>query len=215
MDSIIKYTDTYDHNKEFIIVSNGCGDDVFEYLESIKHHFTNIKILKYPKALGYTVATNIGIKNCKGEYVLLYNNDNVLLEQGQDDWLNYLYEPFKEDKKMGITGCHTLFCPSANRNFILFFCALIKRNLFKELGYLDEIFNPGAGEDTDFCCKTLDAGYNIKCVSEPVLADGFYTDWYPIWHKAEVTVKDNVWWNWDEVFERNGRILKERYQKEK
>lgn len=40
------------------------------------------------------------------------------------------------------------------------FCVYIKRRVMKEIGYLDEIFGRGYGEESDFCMRCRRAGYS-------------------------------------------------------
>jgi GT2 family glycosyltransferase len=42
-----------------------------------------------------------------------------------------------------------------------FFCAAFTRKLLEEIGYLDEQFSPGGGEDIDFCVRTQRLGKKL------------------------------------------------------
>ena len=203
LESIEKYTDLTDG--DIIVVANGYNGD----LSSLK----NCKVLSYPERIGYTKATNIGIKESKGDFVILLNDDAVLLEQEKDLWIKMLLDPF-EDEKVGITGPMLTHCGASDREFIIFFCACIKREMFDKLGLLDEIFNPGFGEDADFSIKIQDAGY--KMIQVPVKSDSYYepkkmVGGFPIFHEGEITFKDVKGGN--ELLQRNKLILAKRYRK--
>ena len=206
LESIIKYTNLNLKTTEVIVVCNGCIDDSANYVRSL-----GFKCIEVKEAIGYTKATNIGIKEAIGEFVILLNNDTILLEQENNSWLEIMEEPFK-NPKTGITGPIKSYCDKANREFIIFFCAMIRRSLFDEIGLLDEIFSPGGGEDTDFCIRAENSGYinvQVPVGEQNILVDDMLVGSYPIYHKAEATVFGLD--NWNEIFSRNGEILRERY----
>ena len=77
LQSIVKYTNL--NNTEVIVVANGCVDSTADYVRDLSNTYPSIKLINEKEGLGYTKATNIGIKASLGEYVVLLNNDTVLL----------------------------------------------------------------------------------------------------------------------------------------
>ena len=208
LEAIMKNTSPED--LEIIIVANGCTDGTEEYIRNLQTLF-NIKLLSFKDALGYAKANNEGIKIATGEYIVLLNNDAFLIEQPKNTWLNMLKKPFLFNEKVGITAPLIGHSDPANRDFAVFFCVMIKREVFDKIGLLDEVFGVGGGEDTDFCIKAVDIGYTMVQVPEvqtfhngTMVAGGF-----PIYHKGEATVFDNPEWN--NIFKHNSHILAERY----
>jgi GT2 family glycosyltransferase len=212
VDSLLKFTDFTD--KELVIVANGCKDGTEEYLRLLAQSYPFVRVVFDPAPLGYTKATNVGIRKATGEYVVLLNNDVVLLEQQRDQWVKFLLQPFLQDEKVAVTG--PLVGPSVcGQDFVIFFCAMVRRNLFDILGQLDEVFTPGGGEDTDFCIRAVNAGYRIVQVptNERLPAaeglHGIVVGVFPIYHRGEATVNDLP--NWTQVFQRNSELLMQRY----
>jgi len=205
IESIFKFTDMKD--VEIIVVASGCLEETKQYLES-----QSVKFVWFKDKIGYVSAVNEGIKASKGKYIVLLNDDTAVL---WGTWLDIFKKPFLEDPKVGITGPLKFFwnCRGVVRNAIGFFCVMIKRTLFDELGLLDEIFNPGMGEDGDFSIKAEMAGY--KLVQVPTEAprefgQGVTRMDFPIYHRGNGTFsadlhKKNV------VVDRNTKILEERY----
>jgi beta-1,4-mannosyl-glycoprotein beta-1,4-N-acetylglucosaminyltransferase len=161
--SIIEQTDL--EKVEVIVVANGCTDDTREFVESLGEPF---KLIWLDEAAGYPRATNAGIMAAKGEYVVLLNNDTAILEfKEKNYWINALKEPFTLFDKVGITGPLKGYCPFVDASdtvgepFMIFFCVMMRRSLFDEIGLLDEDFTPGGGEDTAFSWKALHAGYQL------------------------------------------------------
>lgn len=80
-------------NIEVIVVDNHSADDSLEYLEKNKW----IKLIKNEHAAiggqGHKQALDIGIKAAKGEWVLLFHSDTIVLKQGWDaDLLNLVQQ---------------------------------------------------------------------------------------------------------------------------
>ena len=101
----------------------------------------------------------------------MLNNDIVLLDQHKNDWLNILLKPFLFDSDMGITGPLLLKCPVTNKDFIVFFCAMLKKSLFDEIGGLNEIYSPGSGEDIEFSIISQNNGFKIQQVPIDVVSE--------------------------------------------
>lgn len=101
---------------------------------------------------------------------------------------------------------------NVDREALAFWCVMMKRELFEELGLLDEIFNPGMGEDGDFCIKAALNGHPL--VQVPVDETHVFKkekqppSTFPIMHRGSGTFG---WLDAGGLIERNKRILDERY----
>lgn len=217
VESIFKYTNM--NNVELVISANGCTDNTKNYLEHLEHKFndlgfsSNFKYVWNDAPLGYPKATNEGLKVCTGEYIVLLNNDTVLLNQTKNTWLDLLEAPFKHDVNAGIVGPIKEYSPEANSEFIIFFCAMIHRRVFNRLGLLNEDYGIGSGEDTEFSIEALRAGFSIyECGEKKVLDASSYTGEFPIYHCPESTMRDtSLVKDWDIQFKNNGRLLHRKY----
>lgn len=209
IESLIKYTDF--SQTELIIVANGCTDGTREYVESLTIPHT---LLWYDEALGYTKSTNLGIKASSGEYIVLLNNDTEVLPSPQNYWLEKLQSPFGNNDKMALTGSLKLFDPDIKHDFIVFCCAMVKKDIFDRLGLPDEIFSPGYGEDIDFSMRVLQNGYQWECIDETVPINGTNVGNFPLWHKGNKTFGEIPEYG-NYYVQRNRKILVERYNKPK
>lgn len=206
LESIRQYTTRKDI--EVLVVANGCKDGTRAYVESLGDPF---KLLWFDEPLGYTKATNEGIKAAKGEYLCLMNNDVVLLGQPPDTWLQMLEAPFA-NPKCGITGPMKAYSPETGRMFVIFFLVMFKKELIDKFGLLDESFSPGFGEDTDFCLKIENAGYEIVQVPDyecSISGGNFMVGHFPLYHKGEGTFAN--WPGGEELLRHNRNILMSRY----
>ena len=74
---------TYE-NYEIVIVENGSeAKEIFEYYTSLKE-YDNIRVVTYEKPEGqngfnYSAVNNFGVKQTKGDYILLLNNDTEVI----------------------------------------------------------------------------------------------------------------------------------------
>lgn len=211
VESILQHTDFQD--VELIVVANGCEDDgTVKYIADLRNTLGNhFSVIDINRACGYTKAINIGISISKGDYIVLLNNDTQILGS---NWLDMLVAPFLLDEAVGITGAAKNYHKETQSEFLLFFCAMTKRDILNRVGGIDPIFNPGYGEDIDYCNKLKRLGYKIVQVPNDIrLTDVRPTDQhtlqFPIWHKGSVTVKDVE--DWSKVVPRNEKILLERY----
>lgn len=215
LESIVKFTDL-DH-VDVLVVCNGAPLET----RTICHEYP-VSYLWSDEPLGFSRACNLGIEHRRdSDFIVLLNDDVILLDQEKNTWLNQLQQPFA-DPRMGITGSLKQFCPSAQREFLLFFCVMIRTKMLDEIGVLDEVFGIGAGEDCDLSCRAVDYGWKIQAVPDapPTYADrgdpslpayqqGHWVTSSPIYHLAGATVGKVE--GFQDTFARNAEILRKRY----
>lgn len=196
IDSIIKHTDMAD--VELVISANGCTDNTRAYLDYLVTAIPNLYVAWSDAPLGFAKATNKGIKVCKGDKVVLLNNDTVILDKG---WLEKL------DSNGDISAVWTQFSHITQRRFAVFFCVMIDPKVFQTIGFLNEDYDTGGCEDIEFCFEAEKAGFKIDANWD----DGSF----PIYHKAEGTVHDETLvQDWSNKFLLNELKLAEKYNKE-
>jgi GT2 family glycosyltransferase len=226
VDSIINYTSMDD--LEIIIVANGAKQELWDYSNNLSNEGYPVSILWYPEALGPVPALNVGIKESKGDFILLLNDDCEILPHPKDKWLNDLLEPFS-DPKMMITGPSMIRTHIMGNNellflnkedieygFIIFFMALIRRQAFDEVGLLDETLH--CGVDLDFCLKMRRKGYLIQQVpkDDKLWHNGgnLLIGSFPMYHQGEGTVHDHYGVEqWTKILKTDAETLKNRYGK--
>jgi glycosyltransferase involved in cell wall biosynthesis len=202
VDSILKYSNIKDI--ELIISYNGCTDNTKRYLDYLISCFeyhgcgNQIKYYKSDLPLGFAKAMNYGIELATCDKIVLLNNDTVILG---DNWLEKL------DTGAGISSVWTQYSPITKRRFAVFFCVMIKRNVFDTIGLLNEEYNTGGCEDIEFCYEAEEAGFRIDTRFD----DGSF----PIYHAAEGTVHDETLvQDWSNKFLLNELRLAKKYNKE-
>ena len=186
LESILKYTDLSDI--EVIIVANGCGEDgTSEYVDSLPKNF---KLVWFEEGIGFTKATNEGVKVSTGDIIILMNNDVVLLPQEKNEWLRFLCDPLKD--KIGLTCNLKIWDESVERHFGVFFLCAFPRHIWDMCGPLDESWSPGGGEDIEFNLKVEQLGYKILQVPDEVnvIKDGINVNRFMSYHPGEGTMMD-------------------------
>jgi len=155
---------------EIIVVANGSHDGTQEYVKGLGY-----KLVDFSDPIGYPKAANEGIKVASTDYVILLNDDVVMID---NEWVEKLLSPFV-DEKIGIVGLHKKWHQMACGYYVTFFCVAIRKTLFDEIGLLDEIFSPGTCEDVDFCIRATKAGYKLAEV-DFLLEHKYQTTWYGV-----------------------------------
>ena len=165
---------------EIIVVDDGSTDDSVEFL---KDSFPQVKVLAKEKNEGFSSAVNLGVKNAKGEIIVLLNTDIV----PSKDFLSFLLPHFA-DPEIFAVGCldesvekgkivlrgrgigwwqrgflvhqrgevqktNTLWVSGGSGAF--------RKSLWEKLGGLDEIYNPFYWEDIDLSYRVQKSGFKI------------------------------------------------------
>lgn len=217
LESIFTYSNVSDI--ELIISANGCTDDTFEYLGSLKEKFKylgleqNIKIAWSDQALGFSRATNAGIKLATTDLIVLLNNDVLLLPQEKNYWLDCLANVFKNDRA-GISCVVKSHSEPAGRDFAIFFCVMIHRNVFNTIGLLNEEYGVGGGEDTEFSILAENAGFTVVEALQKIWSaeSNLFTGEFPIYHRGEGTVHDTTLVpNYNDIFLDNSLKLAKKF----
>ncbi|MBU4352837.1 MAG: glycosyltransferase, partial [Nanoarchaeota archaeon] len=179
---------------EIIVVDNASFDNSREFILST---YPDVVLIQPERNLGFAGGCNLGIKNSRGEYIVLLNNDTVV----DVNWLKELVAIADSDKEIAIVGSKLLFKHNPNEiqnagsyltstgdggdigfrqpdegqydttREAMAVCGasmLIRRTLIEEIGALDEDF-VAYYEDTDLCYRTRLYGKKIVFASKSVV----------------------------------------------
>ncbi|MFA7365369.1 MAG: glycosyltransferase family 2 protein [Patescibacteria group bacterium] len=95
LDSIFK-ADLEGVEYEVILIDNNSGDN----LEDLNSEYSKLKLIKNDKNLGMGGGNNLGVKNSKGEYVLILNPDTEI----KRDSIKKMFEYIKNREDVAIVG---------------------------------------------------------------------------------------------------------------
>ncbi len=99
VDSILEHTRDFEY--EIIVVDNASTDGV---VDVIKSYGTKVKAIFLKQNLGFAGGNNLGIKEAKGDYILLLNNDTELI----DNSLPLIYLWMEAHRKVAVSSCQML-----------------------------------------------------------------------------------------------------------
>lgn len=96
---------TYPNYEIVIIENNSVEDRTFAYYEKLKAQDERIRVVVWKDVFNYSLITNFGVAQSKGEYILLLNNDTeVITPNFMEEMLGYC---MRED--VGICGARLFY----------------------------------------------------------------------------------------------------------
>lgn len=152
---------------EIIIVDNASEQPTRDFVIHQGRH-PNVKVILNKENRLWSPANNQGILNASfdSEYLLLLNSD---IEVFKDNWINSLQEPMRKWSNVGITGIQFNFDPVwPTLGAIDGCCFMIRRQLIKEIGLLDEQY-PWNGAGAVFTYQAWKKGWYYYHVDDPSL----------------------------------------------
>jgi len=117
------------------------------------------RVIKNSENKGYAKAVNQGAEKSYYRFFLILNNDCELQDGAVDELLKNM-----EDERVGVSTA----CPVGSQG-PQGCCWMISRNLFKEVGPMDEQFEFGAFEDTDYWRRIEERGLEVRVVKEAIV----------------------------------------------
>lgn len=211
-------------NLEVIVVDNGSSDGSRGLLQQYQKKYPNFKTVLLEKNTGFAGGNNIGIKQAKGEYIILLNSDTVVTK----GWIRGLIYHLA-NRKVGLVGPLTnaigneakievkyknlkgleafasrLALENSGKYFeinnLAFFCVAGRRSVWKKIGPLDERFQFGTFEDDDYCLRVKNAGFRLLC------AEDVFVHHYLGKTRNKI---DNM----DKIFDENKRKFEQKWKK--
>ena len=187
LDSIWRNT-TYP-NYEVIVVDNGSTDGTRELLEATARVRPALRVAANQSNRGFAAACNQGVRLAQGWIVCLLNNDTVVAP----GWLSPMVQALRNDRRAGLVGPVSNAVGNEARVQVAYagieempawasrwvaehegetlelpmlalFCAALRREVWEEIGELDERFEVGMFEDDDYCRRIRQAGYKLLCL---------------------------------------------------
>jgi GT2 family glycosyltransferase/SAM-dependent methyltransferase len=170
---------------ELIAVDDASSDKTVQYLPKVE----GITVVRLEKNSGFIAAVNAGLEMARGRYVVLLNNDTVVLP----GWLDALVRTVEVEENVGVVGAKLLYPDGRLQeaggiiwrdgtglnygrygdaedpafNFVRDVdycsgaCLLVRKEILDVLGGLDRRYSPAYYEDTDLAFAARKLGYRV------------------------------------------------------
>lgn len=175
-------------NFTVIVVDNRSTDGS---VKMVRRNFPRVKLIENKMNVSYAKANNQGIRRAlreKADYMFLLNNDTKII---QNDWLMRMVKIAEANPDVGIVGCKLIhpdgkiqhagggigvmgtfhhvggkhdngtYDEIKDVDYVTGAAFMIKGELVKKIGLLDEGFYPAYFEDADYCVRAKMAGYRV------------------------------------------------------
>ena len=178
-------------NLEVIVVDNASTDDTPACLRAWAANGSDRHVIFNADNRGFAAANNQGLAMASGEYLVLLNNDTYVTP----GWIATLVSHLRRRKTLGMIGPVTNNIGNEARIDIqyndmdgmlaaavdytarhagqltplrtaAFFCVMLRRAVYDDVGPLDEAFGIGFFEDDDYCRRVEQAGWTIACADD-------------------------------------------------
>ena len=95
---------------------------------------------------------------------MLFNDDAWVEGSEADgrDWLRAYIDALEADPKLGLVGPHGCDSPALGERILFFWCVMLRKKLWDEVGGLDDVTFRNYGGDDDYCARVKKAGYSIR-----------------------------------------------------
>jgi len=149
---------------EVVVVDNGSSDGTREMLEEQSKSRPNISVIRNESNLGYQKAVNIAVPRSRGKYLLLFNDDAWVDSPEPDgrDWLRTLVDELESGPKVGLVGPHAGESPALHKPILYFWCVMLRRATWDDVGELDDVTFFNYGGDDDYCERLRAKGYEVR-----------------------------------------------------
>jgi GT2 family glycosyltransferase/glycosyltransferase involved in cell wall biosynthesis len=175
--------------------------------------------------LGFAGGVNAGMAHATGDYLVVLNNDTIVTP----GWARGLRRHFEREPQLGLLCPVTnnignearVELPGDGPEAVLaaaraytrvhagqwmrlqtaaFFCVMLPRRVWAQIGPMDERFFPGFFEDDDYCRRLQAAGYEIGCAEDVF-----------VYHELSASFDQEGARRKQEIFERNRRLYEEKW----
>ena len=177
-------------NYEIIVVDNNSEDGTPDYLQTVTHEHSHVKIILNATNYGFAKANNQGIEISSGEHIVLLNNDTIVPRGWLSRLLHHLGDPEigivgpmtnaigneakievpyrtwseMEDFAAAHVAAHHL--QIADIKMLAMYCVAFRRETYEKIGPLDEQYGIGMFEDDDYSERIKAAGLRVVCAAD-------------------------------------------------
>ncbi|MCC7175609.1 MAG: glycosyltransferase [Bryobacterales bacterium] len=189
LESVLAYTEQGCY--ELIVVDNASTDGTLDLARSLQEAGAPVRIIQLDRNCGFAAGNNRGAEAAGGEFLVLLNPDTVVTPR----WLARLRWHLEDDAALGLICPVTNFAGNEARietgyrglvemetfsrlraktfwrrrsplSMAPLFCGMMKADVYRRAGGLDESYGLGMFEDDDFARRILQLGKTAACAED-------------------------------------------------
>jgi GT2 family glycosyltransferase len=177
---------------EMVVVDNGSMDGTREYLSELARRRPDVQLRLNERNRGFAAASNQGLSMARSDRLFLLNNDTIVPPGWLEPLLRHLEDPAvglvgpvtnrcgNEAQVRASYRTHgelLRFARERERErepegqafdirTLTMFCVGMRRDVFEQVGTLDERFEVGLFEDEDYSVRVHRAGLRVLCAED-------------------------------------------------
>lgn len=142
---------SYQNLEIIIIENNSTEEETFRYYERIEKEFEKVRTIYYKGGFNYSAINNFGVREAKGDVLLLLNNDTELITSDLfESMLGYL-----EQEEVGMVGAKLLYADDTIQHAGV---------LMGAGGLADHMFKGKADSVPEYMCRAI-MSYDVSAVT--------------------------------------------------
>jgi GT2 family glycosyltransferase len=157
-----------EHSTDYRLLFVDNGSPALNFVKPELSRHSCVEVISADSNLGFVKAVNLGLQRSTAPYVIILNNDTRVCA----GWLETLRDALTPPA--GLAGPRsqpngtisstlpyrdTVLLPHGS--MLVFFCVMIRREVIERIGFLDEDFGVGLGDDDDYCHRAEAAGFRL------------------------------------------------------
>jgi GT2 family glycosyltransferase/glycosyltransferase involved in cell wall biosynthesis len=210
---------------ELVIVDNASSDGTPQFLQAYAASHKHVRLVLNRDNVGFAAGNNAGARVARGQYLVFLNNDTYVTAGWLGDMVRHfecrrdlallnpvtnnignearvdiayanMEEMVRESRRITNAGR----AQSLDLEVCAFFCVMIPRRVWDEVGELDEQFGTGFFEDDDYARRAKAKGYCLACAEDVFVHHHLSASFDALGHERK-----------RELFDRNLRLFEAKW----
>jgi GT2 family glycosyltransferase len=163
---------------EIIFTDDASSDESVAFVNNLQKKYSHLKVISHKNNLGFGKNSNNAVNQCKGDLVVLLNNDIIpspgyisnslkhfkdssvagvgFAEKGHENWARIFWKNgyLQHEPGLDISKTHISAWVSGGSS-------IIRKDIFERMGGFDEVYAPFYSEDLDLGYRIWKSGFKL------------------------------------------------------